>query len=51
VDGVRLEFKDGWGLIRSSNTEPELSVRFEATTKEKLEEIKSMVLKELNKQM
>ena len=51
VDGVRLEFEDGWGLIRPSNTEPELSVRFEATTKEKLEQIKSMVLKELNKQM
>ncbi len=51
VDGVRLEFKDGWGLIRPSNTEPELSARFEATTNEKLKEIKKMVLKELNKQM
>ncbi|MBD3155326.1 MAG: phosphomannomutase, partial [Candidatus Aenigmarchaeota archaeon] len=51
IDGVRLEFKNGWALIRSSNTEPELSVRFEATTREKLEQIKTMVLKELNKQM
>lgn len=51
IDGIRLEFKDGWGLIRPSNTEPELSVRFEATTKQKLEQIKGLVLKELNKQM
>jgi len=50
IDGVRVEFKDGWGLLRASNTEPELSARFEATTNEKLNGIRNFVLKELNKQ-
>ena len=30
LDGVRVEFKDGWGLMRASNTNPVLSIRFEA---------------------
>jgi phosphomannomutase/phosphoglucomutase len=51
IDGVRIEFKDGWGLLRPSNTEPELSLRFEAKTKEKLEEIRKIILKELSKQI
>jgi len=38
IDGVRIEFPDGWGLIRASNTQPVLVMRFEATTKEALEE-------------
>ncbi len=50
IDGVRVEFEDGWGLIRSSNTEPELSARFEATTKEKLDEIRRILFNELKKQ-
>lgn len=37
IDGVRIEFPDGWGLIRASNTQPVLVMRFEATTKEALE--------------
>ncbi|MBL7169588.1 MAG: phosphomannomutase/phosphoglucomutase [Candidatus Aenigmarchaeota archaeon] len=49
IDGVRVEFKDGWGLIRPSNTEPELSVRFEATTKERLHQISDIILTELKK--
>lgn len=40
VDGVRVQFEDGWGLVRASNTGPELIVRCEAKTPEKLEEIK-----------
>ena len=32
VDGVRIEFEHGWGLIRASNTQPVLVLRFEATT-------------------
>ncbi len=32
IDGMRVEFADGWGLIRPSNTTPKLVVRFEATT-------------------
>ena len=34
VDGLRVEFEDGWGLVRASNTTPILVTRFEATTKE-----------------
>jgi phosphomannomutase/phosphoglucomutase len=37
IDGLRVEFPDGWSLIRASNTQPALVLRFEATTKEKLE--------------
>ncbi|MBL8148083.1 MAG: phosphomannomutase/phosphoglucomutase, partial [Anaerolineae bacterium] len=32
VDGVRIQYGDGWGLIRASNTEPVLSLRFEASS-------------------
>lgn len=39
VDGARVEFGDGWGLVRASNTEPNLVVRFEAKTEERLAEI------------
>jgi phosphomannomutase/phosphoglucomutase len=40
VDGARVLFGDGWGLIRASNTQPVLVVRFEARTAERLEEIR-----------
>jgi len=50
VDGIRLELKDGWGLLRSSNTEPELSIRFEATSEEKLKEIREIIFNELRKE-
>lgn len=43
VDGVRLTFPDGWALIRASNTQPVLSLRFEAETPERLAEIRSLV--------
>ncbi len=36
VDGVRINFENGWGLIRASNTTPVLVTRFEAKTKEDL---------------
>ena len=39
VDGVRVQFGDGWGLIRASNTQPILVTRFEALTEERLAEI------------
>ncbi len=32
IDGVRVSFQDGWGLVRASNTQPVLVLRFEATT-------------------
>ncbi len=40
VDGVRVLFGDGWGLIRASNTQPILVTRFEALTAERLGEIR-----------
>jgi phosphomannomutase/phosphoglucomutase len=41
VDGARVLFGDGWGLIRASNTQPVLVMRFEARTKAKLDKIQS----------
>jgi phosphomannomutase/phosphoglucomutase len=41
VDGVRVLFGDGWGLIRASNTQPVLVMRFEARTEDQLEKIQS----------
>lgn len=49
IDGVRVKFPDGWGLIRASNTQPALVMRFEATSPEALERIKALVEGELNK--
>src|SRR4029079_3203548 len=43
IDGVRVKFPDGWGLVRASNTQPVLVLRFEARTKEKLEEYRAVV--------
>ena len=40
VDGVRVNFGDGWGLIRASNTQPVLVTRFEARTSERLSAIR-----------
>jgi phosphomannomutase/phosphoglucomutase len=36
IDGVRIAFPDGWGLLRASNTQPVLVLRFEATSEEAL---------------
>jgi phosphomannomutase/phosphoglucomutase len=47
VDGVRILFGDGWGLLRASNTQPVLVLRFEAKTPGRLEEIKGIVLEKL----
>ncbi|GAB4335568.1 MAG: phosphomannomutase/phosphoglucomutase [Calditrichia bacterium] len=47
VDGVRILFGDGWGLVRASNTQPVLVLRFEARTPERLEEIKNSVIEKL----
>ncbi|MBN20964.1 MAG: phosphomannomutase [Bdellovibrionaceae bacterium] len=41
IDGVRADYGDGWALVRASNTQPLLSIRFEATSRERLAEIKS----------
>ena len=43
VDGVRVTFPDGWGLVRASNTQPLLVLRFEARSEARLEEIRALV--------
>jgi phosphomannomutase/phosphoglucomutase len=48
IDGVRILFGDGWGLVRASNTQPVLVLRFEARSPRRLEEIKTMVISKLN---
>ncbi len=47
VDGVRVVFPDGWGLIRASNTQPILVLRFEADSPKRLQEIQRYVEGEL----
>lgn len=42
MDGVRVDFADGWGLIRASNTTPALLLRFEAQSRKSLQLIQSM---------
>jgi len=37
IDGVRVEFEDGWALVRASNTGPNITARFEATTEKRLQ--------------
>ena len=48
VDGARIPFDDGWGLVRPSNTQPVLVLRFEALTEERLHRIKETVENVLN---
>jgi len=42
IDGVRVKFADGWGLVRASNTQPALVLRFEATSPARLAEIRGL---------
>lgn len=52
IDGVKVLFDDGWALVRASNTGPNITARFEANTKERLEELQNefiTVLQELLK--
>ncbi len=43
IDGARIEFDDGWGLVRASNTQPVLVMRFEAVSGRRLDEIRDIV--------
>ncbi len=43
IDGARVEFPDGWGLVRASNTQPVLVMRFEAQSESRLQEIRKIV--------
>ena len=47
VDGVRIKFGDGWGLVRSSNTQPVIVCRFEANSIDRRDEIMNLVLDKL----
>lgn len=48
LDGVRVDFADGWGLVRASNTTPMLILRFEADTEEAMERIQSLFKDQLS---
>jgi phosphomannomutase / phosphoglucomutase len=50
VDGVRVLFDGGWGLLRASNTQPVLVLRFEARTEERLAEIREIMEQWLHEQ-
>ena len=49
IDGLRINFDNGWGLIRASNTTPKLVLRFEGNTKNDLLHIKNSFLNELSR--
>jgi phosphomannomutase / phosphoglucomutase len=47
IDGVRVEYGDGWGLVRASNTTPNLVIRFEGDSREVIERIKKTFKQQL----
>ena len=49
IDGLRVNFHDGWGLLRASNTTPKLVLRFEGDSNESLIHIKESFLSELSR--
>ena len=52
IDGVKVLFDDGWALVRASNTGPNVTARFEASTEERLSELQDefiSLINELNK--
>ncbi|HNX98121.1 MAG TPA: phosphomannomutase, partial [Candidatus Aminicenantes bacterium] len=49
IDGARIRFPHGWGLVRASNTQPSLVIRFEADTEPHLAEIRAEVETVLNR--
>jgi phosphomannomutase/phosphoglucomutase len=49
IDGLRINFDDGWGLLRASNTTPMLVMRFEGDSKESLIKIKDKFINELSR--
>ena len=49
IDGLRINFDNGWGLLRASNTTPMLVMRFESNTEEGLNKIKYRFIKELSR--
>ncbi|SHF28626.1 phosphomannomutase / phosphoglucomutase [Microbulbifer donghaiensis] len=49
IDGMRIEYADGWGLVRASNTGAALTLRFEADSDEALERIRAQIMSQLEK--
>ena len=49
IDGARVEWADGWGLVRPSNTQPILVLRFEAQTEKRLQELQTLFNTEINR--
>ncbi|MBR9912599.1 MAG: phosphomannomutase/phosphoglucomutase [Gammaproteobacteria bacterium] len=49
LDGMRVEFPTGWGLVRASNTSAALTLRFEADSEEELQAIQALFKRELSK--
>ena len=49
IDGVRVQYPGGWGLVRASNTQPALVLRFEAVDEGTLKEIQNDIEKRLFK--
>ena len=49
IDGLRINFNNGWGLIRASNTTPKLAMRFEGNSLKDMNEIKDLFLSELTR--
>ena len=49
IDGMRAVYEDGWGLVRASNTQPALVLRFEALTRDRLDEIQTEIETDLKK--
>ena len=49
IDGARITFADGWGLVRASNTTPVLVTRYEATSEARMNEIQELVEGKINK--
>ena len=48
IDGIRISFSDGWALVRASNTGPNITARFEASTTERLDQIQKEFLDLIN---
>ena len=49
IDGLRVNFNDGWGLLRASNTTPKLVLRFEGDTEESMNRIQNEFISELSR--
>jgi phosphomannomutase/phosphoglucomutase len=49
IDGARITFNDGWGLVRASNTTPVLVTRYEAESEDRMREIQALIEGKINK--